>query len=605
MSALDFSHFKKTGQDKKCATLMHPDGHEIKIAIAGLSPALKKKLESLPLHQAEGSRNPIAPMDDQSPAVADDPVVEEPAIEQGALEEVAATPPASAPVPAQPVATPQAPAPVAAAPVAPPVAPEPAPAPVAQEAAPEPTVEELAAQRDKQDLDFANDLHAGHVKPETYRSLFDKKDTLGKIGTLFGLMVSGAGAGLTHQPNALMAMMDKQIQNDLEAQKTNQSNKQSWYKLQIEHTRNQAMNNLTNSDAAKNWTENQRERFINANQGIIDGMGTFQTENNMLIGGIQDQQNAINKMPDGPQRQASQNSLNTLVIPTALKKIQENNMKAAGLQHELMGKAKTMGSNQPFNPPPEKGPADPNKYYSAVNSQKLDEGIQRGRLDPRMPNAIPPGEVPALMDEQKALEAHRDTYANAKKAFDVLNDMKNAGQIPAAAGLAGVGAAAGSAFGPVTAGLGSLIGKKAGESVAQYYERARNIYVDNLIGQLDRSKSEEERRKIAQGMLPAWNDDATSRKAAHNELFQQFAADPREKAPYLTRYGVKTPMPKYAFNPSKVKNTVEELADTIKGVGESTAGTKGGKEEDGIVNTIGSWFKPNKKVEKNALGFTK
>lgn len=565
MSSLDFSQFKKTAQDKKTATLIHPSGHEIKIAIIGLAPDLKKKLEKMPLHQAN-PEGEVQALDPSSPAEADDLESAAPAIEEGAQKEVAASPPPPAPV----AQAPAAPSPQAEAP------PQEAPPEQPAQETPEATPEQISAQRTQQDIHFANDLQAGHIKPKTYGDLFAGKDTIGKIGTLFGLIVAGAGAGLTHQPNAVIAMMDKQIQNDLEAQKTDQSNKQNWYKMSIEHTRNQAMNALTNSETAKNWTQNDMDKFLQSKSGVIQGMGSLQAENSMLMTGVQTQQDSINKMPPGPQRDKAQNDLNSLVIPAAFKKIQDNNNKAGSLQHQLMNDAK-LGSNQKFNPPPSKGFADPKQYYSAVNSSKLDEAINRGKLDPRLPGAIPPGEVGSIMDEQKALEAHRDTYANAEKAFNMLNSMKNAGQIPA---VSATGAAVGSAFGA----LGALVGKHAGETVQQYYQRQRNIYVDNLIGQLDRGKSEDERRKIAEGMLPAWNDTADSRKSAHNELFQQFAADPREKAPYLSRYGVKTPMPKYSYTPSKISNSLEDAGKMISGIAGGTGSAMAGENEGHVTS---------------------
>lgn len=75
------------------------------------------------------------------------------------------------------------------------------------------------------------DYKNGHITPETYHDLFAKKDTLGKIGTVFGLMLSGMGSGLTGQPNAVMGMMDRQIQNDLEAQKNTKEGQRNFLNL--------------------------------------------------------------------------------------------------------------------------------------------------------------------------------------------------------------------------------------------------------------------------------------------------------------------------------------------------------------------------------------
>jgi hypothetical protein len=78
---------------------------------------------------------------------------------------------------------------------------------------------------------FEQDVNSGAIKPETYHSLFANEDTLPKIGTLFGLMLSGMGSGLTHTPNMVMQMMDSQIQNDLKRQELSSSNKQSFLKI--------------------------------------------------------------------------------------------------------------------------------------------------------------------------------------------------------------------------------------------------------------------------------------------------------------------------------------------------------------------------------------
>ena len=61
----------------------------------------------------------------------------------------------------------------------------------------------------------AKDYGNGHITPKTYHDLFSKnadgsdRGTLSKIGMIFGLMLGGAGSGLTHQPNAALGMMNK------------------------------------------------------------------------------------------------------------------------------------------------------------------------------------------------------------------------------------------------------------------------------------------------------------------------------------------------------------------------------------------------------------
>lgn len=209
---LDLSRFKKVSSDRKCTVLRHERGHEIRIAHSGITPKMREQLEALEMHDsgkvkrkrmAEGG-NPgdaQAPLDDQSPAVADN------------------TPPDAPqePAPANPAPTP---------------ADQTAPADAASSAtAALPMDQQLKAESDL----YNQDLVSGKIKPETYSDLFAKKDTLGKIGTLFGLLVSGAGSGLAHQPNAVMGMMQTEINNDLDAQKASAANAQNFYRLNLQH----------------------------------------------------------------------------------------------------------------------------------------------------------------------------------------------------------------------------------------------------------------------------------------------------------------------------------------------------------------------------------
>ena len=87
----------------------------------------------------------------------------------------------------------------------------------------------------KQDQAWQQDLNNGHITPETYGSLFAKKDTLGKIGSIFGMMLGGAGSGLAHQQNAYLHALDQQINNDLQAQTTSKNNAQNFIRLNQQH----------------------------------------------------------------------------------------------------------------------------------------------------------------------------------------------------------------------------------------------------------------------------------------------------------------------------------------------------------------------------------
>lgn len=97
------------------------------------------------------------------------------------------------------------------------------------------TPQEVSQNMKADDMAWAHDLANGHITPKTYSDLFAKKDTLGKIGMVFGMLLSGAGSALAHQPNALMELMNKEIERDLESQKTSKSNALNFIQLNQQH----------------------------------------------------------------------------------------------------------------------------------------------------------------------------------------------------------------------------------------------------------------------------------------------------------------------------------------------------------------------------------
>lgn len=185
---LDLSRFKKVSANETTSTLRHSQGHAVKIAHSALSPKMAEHIKNMPVYLADGTEEPLAAP--QMPAAAPAPVA------------------AAAPV----IAPPAAPAPM----VGPPAEP------------PKPGVRDQLLQEAAM---TEEELNNGTIKPETYHDLFAKQDTLGKVGTLFGLLVGGAGAGLTHQPNVVMEMMNKEIQNDLEAQRASATNKYNLHNM--------------------------------------------------------------------------------------------------------------------------------------------------------------------------------------------------------------------------------------------------------------------------------------------------------------------------------------------------------------------------------------
>ena len=174
-------------------------------------------------------------------------------------------------------------------------------------------------------INYNEDDGTGKIVPKTYRDLFEKKDTLGKIGTIFGLMLSGAGSGLAHQPNALLGLMNKEIDNDLEAQKANQSTKLSYYKAHAQNALAMAQAGEIEQKAEQTGVTTDQERYkLSRMTGISAHYGG---KNGSIIGAMQHLQDLTNKMPAG-QRPAAQ-ALHDQVNQMAGAEMAQNNQKAA------------------------------------------------------------------------------------------------------------------------------------------------------------------------------------------------------------------------------------------------------------------------------------
>lgn len=282
---LDLSRFKKVSSDKKTTTLRHAKGHEIKIAHSGLTPKMREMVDALEKHEdpkmmAEGG-DPVEPELDVDP-VSPEPVPED--APQQALSAVVAPAAPAAPVETAPQA------PEAVAPQAP--------------AAPQAPQGLNPAELKQEDAAWAQDLANGHVTPKTYGDLFAKKDTLGKIGTIFGLMVSGAGSGLSHQPNALIEMMNKQISNDLEAQKASKTNATTYRDLNLKQHMNSAQISKMQKEGL--LTDAQAKSMLADARTKSYTLARMQMNRSALHSLVLQ----VNKMPVGsPQRQAAEQSL--------------------------------------------------------------------------------------------------------------------------------------------------------------------------------------------------------------------------------------------------------------------------------------------------------
>lgn len=271
-SPLDLSKFRKVSSDEHTSTFEHYAGHQLTIAHSKLSQKMRDQLDSLP----ESKRK--APKEDKPKMFAEggtvnsseaNPSPDDPDF----LAKMEAPAPAGIPAAAEQAAS--------QAPVQAP-APSLAPAPVAQSPMPQgmdnsmdpygmgantqaqigalgeerrgsqmaekargamgtaQAEQESAYQKNNQSLltDYQkhlseiqgksdalqNDIQNAHVDPQRY---VHNMSTGGKISTAIGLILGGAGAGLTHGPNMAFQYLQKQIENDIDSQKDEIGKKQS------------------------------------------------------------------------------------------------------------------------------------------------------------------------------------------------------------------------------------------------------------------------------------------------------------------------------------------------------------------------------------------
>jgi hypothetical protein len=297
MKELTLSKFKKIAEDDKTTTLQHPDGHKIQIAIKSLSPKFREELKRLP--KVEGLKKEFREKLPQEHGYTKKPEQKVQRFADGSSEPVQPNYTTVYPD-ADPSTTtsvtqdmdPESPEPAQPAPPNMPVKPGQKPAVVYDEDKPieitadkpplpeEPPQSTTTAQANTtddsvpitqqgqdvaepeispgaqttqmlntEDQNLQMDLDKGHITPETFNSMFANKSLPGKIGSIFGMILSGAGSGLSHQTNAFTDMIQKELDRDLDAQKTSASNAQNAYRLTQQQQLNEAnIKHMANQD---------------------------------------------------------------------------------------------------------------------------------------------------------------------------------------------------------------------------------------------------------------------------------------------------------------------------------------------------------------------
>ncbi len=269
---LNLDQFKKIKSDKNTTVLRHAkDGHEIKLAHGALKPEMKSALEKLPLHKyAEGSPEGVSE-DDNALTTKDSPVSRPETKYTGNSTGLEYGPETDAQTEVTPVPDQQSVATTQSSPEIPtntdvsnaqtlPSDPygldqyaqqkqnalnESEMGAIGQNQAgqayagqmgklsnqyAQSVADQMARYKDAQNniqaerSNLQSDIMNQHIDPKAYMK---NMSTGGKIGTIFGLLVGGMGAGLTHGTNLAWQGMQDNINRDIQSQRDELGKKQN------------------------------------------------------------------------------------------------------------------------------------------------------------------------------------------------------------------------------------------------------------------------------------------------------------------------------------------------------------------------------------------
>jgi hypothetical protein len=280
-----------------------------------------------------------------------------------------------------------------------------------------------------------------------------------------------------------MAMMDKQISNDLEAQKATKAGAENFLRLAQAHQLQQAQisqmgkqGQLTEAETKNQLVEAQQKAFALA-------------QSHMMLSSYHDLVQQTNKMPEGPAKQAQLQRLG-LVYQATLGKIANVNDMAAGAaayygmaQNGMNGGT---GSQAPTSP---------------VNYGKMNQLERASQM--KLPGAPTEADMGNMTTEAKTVETARSLRDSYNNSFDKLNQMALAGKLS---------------------------------------PNQRDAYVTELaakIGQATGSTAADA-HKEADAMFPQPNDWGNTRNVKRSQG-QKFFDNMEAATPTLNRFGLKNP----------------------------------------------------------------
>lgn len=545
---MDLSRFRKVSSDGKTSTLKHLKGHEVKIAHNGLTPKMRAHLEGMPLHLAEGTPN-AAVGEDDSQLLTDIPELG--STDAADAQQLAQSQPQNA-APTQPLSIDISPS--SYTPTAQPMQ--------AQAIMPVKNPQDDMAEH----VRYATDIANGQIHPKTYSELFAKNEdgsdrgTLGRIGTLFGLMVSGAGSGLTHQPNMLMEMMNKEIDRDFEKQKINKEGARNFLSVQYAHdlqeaqaaehnirTQNEAMKGMGEAVGTANFLKDSGyEGTANILPEYIKKAHLIMTEPRAKAKAVVTAADYLDKKTmNNPQANAV---VKNVVIPQATafagKLIEDGHAKAGEVLKQ--GQRAMAQSAMP------------------VNEDRLSQAIQAGK-NARQRGFVPgkdmidPNDIPVLDKEKSELNNIRSLVPVLDAGFHEIAGMRFAGQAPGLKSLATaiptIAGAVGS--GGLLAGVAGAAGHVLGKSGEDFFQRKRNLIKDNLKQRLANSNmTSEEKEDFVNSVLPSYQDDEKDYPKVYEQAMRHLHDLELNKTATTQRYaaqipGLVSPFPRMRFRPKK------------------------------------------------------
>ena len=575
MSDLDFKKFKKIGKDAKHTLLKHVDGHEIKIAHGNLSKKLMDELDKLPMAEGgqigvhedvgeeidrpgeskagrlvramEGSskrdkekmkeeakeehykvlgqqkamkKGYPEHFDDGGTAGDDSQDDQEQAPQEAAPQMPSAADNVSVPSVGNGIQTDQPPLDING------------------------WVQDHANDMIDQDQKVQADMANGQITPKTYADLFENKSTLGKIGTIFGMLIGGAGSGLIHQPNALLQMMNQQIQNDLEAQKSSAANSQNYLRIHMAQELNPA---LINKAVQEGRVDKSKADLLNY-QNQIYGIGK---SGNIMRSAVSDmaQKTADALPPTSPNKAPAQAAANTVKAGVQA----ENAKQAQQTSQQVAQVAASSGfwkqPGETYNDWVQRSMANPTANAAnapeennlpippPVDNKIIPDGAERAVLAAGIPGGMYSAYAPKAFDDITKGRQAESLLQNTDKYFDNMQAaVKRGGKTAflarnmspklfagllgmAGEGLGGIpGAIAGGAGGE---GIGEAakVWGKLNQANREYFANAANL--EGELASTFKESTAEERASMLQKTLPESGDTPRTSAILRNSFKNQ------------------------------------------------------------------------------------